>query len=188
MKKARILYLLKYLYQHSDEYNPVSSKEIREYLTAQGFEIHRTTISSDIASLSEFGIDVVTIRSSPNRYFIGVRALEPHELKMLVDAIISSKFITAKESKELIEKISKLTSEHHSKDYTEKSICIRFTNQPTKKSITPLIPYNKPFSKSPLSGLSILSIQQKKKDCISIMGTYTAYVHTLLFGAMITIM
>ncbi len=110
MKKSRILYTLKFLYENSDEKNPVSSKQIMEYLTEQGFEVHRTTINADIALISEIGIDVVTIRSSPNKYFIGERTLEPMELKMLVDAVSSSKFITEKKSELLVKKIEKLTS------------------------------------------------------------------------------
>lgn len=109
-KKSRILYLLKYLHENSDEVHPVSSTELMEYLKSEGIQIHRTTINADIALMVEAGIDVITVRSSPNKYFIGARQLDLPELKMLVDAVTSSKFITTKKSKQLIDKIGKLTS------------------------------------------------------------------------------
>lgn len=109
-KKSRILYLLKYLHENSDEAYPVSSTELMEYLESKDIKIHRTTINADIALMVESGIDVITVRSSPNKYFIGERQLELPELKMLVDAVASSKFITTKKSNQLIEKIGKLTS------------------------------------------------------------------------------
>lgn len=116
MKKSRILYILKFLYENSDEAHPVSSKEIMEYLIVEGFEIHRTTINSDVALIIEIGIDLIVVRSSPNRYFIGERVLEHVELKMLVDSIISSKAISSKKSEKLIEKIGKLTSKYLADD------------------------------------------------------------------------
>lgn len=109
-KKSRIIYLLKYLYENSDEQHPVSSTELMEYLESQGIKVHRTTINTDVDLMIEAGIDVIFIRSSPNKYFIGDRRFELPELKLLVDAVASSKFITAKKSRELINKIGSLTS------------------------------------------------------------------------------
>lgn len=109
-KKSRILYLLKLLYENSDEIHPISSTEIMEHLESKEIKIHRTTINADIALMVEAGIDVNIIRSSPNKYYIGKRNFELQELKILVDAVVSSKFITEKKSIELVDKISKLTS------------------------------------------------------------------------------
>lgn len=133
-KKSRILYLLKFLYEHSDEDNPVSSKDIIEHLTKQGFEIHRTTIGSDIAQLLEIGIDVVTLRSSPNRYFIGQRRLELMETKMLIDAVSASKFLTEKKSVALIKKIETLTSSAKAREL-HRGIDISRTIKPTNEKI-----------------------------------------------------
>ena len=109
-KKSRILYLLQYLYDSSDELNPVSSAQIMDYLESKDIKIHRTTINADIELMRDSGIDVITIKSSPNKYYIGQRTFELQELKLLVDAVASSKFITEKKSNELLSKISKLTS------------------------------------------------------------------------------
>ena len=95
-----------------------------EYLDSLGIKVHRTTINTDIALMVEAGIDIITVRSSPNKYFLGDRQLELPELKMLVDAVASSKFITTKKSKQLIEKIGKLTSR---KLYVITSYSIHYT-------------------------------------------------------------
>lgn len=78
----------------------------REY----SMKIHRTTVGKDIAELIEMDVDVHCVRSTQNRYFIGTRYFEMPELKLLVDAVASSKFITEKKSAELIAKLDKFAS------------------------------------------------------------------------------
>ena len=58
----------------------------------------------------EFGLDIVTVSSKPNRYFWGERRFEIPELKLLIDAVSSSRFITQKKSRQLGEKLSGLAS------------------------------------------------------------------------------
>ncbi|MDO4544511.1 MAG: WYL domain-containing protein, partial [Clostridia bacterium] len=77
-----------------------------------GISANRRTIPNDIAQLVEFGIDVIAIKSSQNLYFIGGRRFELPELKLLVDAVLASRFITEKKSETLIKKLSDLTSVH----------------------------------------------------------------------------
>lgn len=111
--KPRILYLLKILNQYSDEDHPLSTNQLIDILKDDyGIAAHRTTISKDIAALQEFGIDIVIIHSTQSKYFIGSRDFELPELKLLIDAIESSKFITAKKSEQLINKIHTLTSDN----------------------------------------------------------------------------
>ena len=114
-KKSRILYVLKYLKQMSDENDPVTSNDISDYLNSLGMGVHRATIPEDIKLLQEFGIDIIKIRSSPNKYFIGSREFELPELKLLVDAVQSSRFITPKKSKNLHGKIVSLTNDKQAK-------------------------------------------------------------------------
>ena len=71
---------------------------------------HRTTVTKDIAALQEFGMDIVTIHSTQSKYFVASRKFELPELKLLIDAVESSKFITKKKSETLIEKIHTMTS------------------------------------------------------------------------------
>ena len=109
--KPRILYLQKILLERTDEEHPLSTTQLIEILnTEYGISAHRTTVTKDIASLQEFGLDIVTIHSTQSKYFIGSRKFELPELKLLIDAVESSKFITNKKSDALIGKIHTLTS------------------------------------------------------------------------------
>lgn len=108
--KSRILYILKLLEEYTDEQHPMSITDIVEYLDKQDIKAHRRTIMTDIESLIEFGIDIITIKSTQNKYFIGNRNFELPEVKLLIDAVESSKFITQKKSSELIRKLTTLAS------------------------------------------------------------------------------
>jgi len=114
--KLRMLYILKILMEFSDEETPLSTADIISHLENDyGIPTHRTTIPKEIAALQEFGIDIIIIVSTQNKYFIASRQFELVELKLLVDAVESSKFITAKKSKELVSKITNLTSKEQAK-------------------------------------------------------------------------
>lgn len=103
----RILLVLSFLWNNTDEQHPVTVEGIKEYLKSQRIAIKDArTIRRDIADLISFGIDIVEQRKQQYQYFIGTRHFEVPEVKLLVDAVQSSRFITAKKSKALIEKLS----------------------------------------------------------------------------------
>lgn len=117
--KSRILYVLRYLEEKSDEQHPVTINQILEQLEILGIKANRRTISDDIEQLEKFGVDIVTVRSTQNQYFIGERHFQIPELKLLIDAVLSSKLVTPKKSSELIEKLKKLASEHQMAEFAE---------------------------------------------------------------------
>lgn len=106
----RIIELLRFLYQQTDEAHAVTVSEMIEYLKSKGIPSVRQTVYTDLDALDTAGIDIVQIKSTQNRYFIGSRIFEYPELKMLVDAVASSKVISAKKSQALIQKLGQLTS------------------------------------------------------------------------------
>ena len=107
--KPRILYLLKILLERTDEEHPLSTTQLIGILNEEyGISAHRTTITKDIAALVEYGLDIVTIHSTQSKYFVASRKFELPELKLLIDAVESSKFITKKKSETLIEKKNKV--------------------------------------------------------------------------------
>lgn len=109
--KPRILYLQKILLERTDEEHPLSTTQLINILVDEyGISAHRTTVAKDIAALQEFGIDIVVIHSTQSKYFVASRKFELPELKLLIDAVESSKFITTKKSDALIEKIHTMTS------------------------------------------------------------------------------
>ena len=104
----RTLLLLRYLFQNSDETHPVSAGDILAYWESCGIHSDRRRVYHDIALLQEFGIDIVRVKSKQNQYFVGSRLFELPELKLLVDAVESSQFITPKKSRELIQKLGQM--------------------------------------------------------------------------------
>ena len=103
--KKRMLLILELLYKTTDESHPVSTVEITDYLADKGFLIDRKTLRSDLRLLISRGYDIVVVKSSPNKYFWGERTFEIPELKMLLDAVSSARFISETKSKQLTKKI-----------------------------------------------------------------------------------
>lgn len=110
--KHRTLYVLKYLWENSDEDHPATVSDILSALASEDIKVERHALMSDIEKLTEFGIDIVCIKNSPNKYFIGQRTFELPELKLLVDAVESSRFISASQSGRLVGKLYGMASTH----------------------------------------------------------------------------
>ena len=109
--KMRMLRILELLRNETDERHPISTAEIERTLRDRwGLEAYRITIQKDIAALCAAGYEIETIRSTQNKYYLARRLFELPELKLLIDAVESSKFITAKKSRVLTEKLTTLAS------------------------------------------------------------------------------
>ena len=109
--KKRLMLIKEVLEKYSDEDHQLSTAQLIEILEKEyGMPVHRTTVARDIADLQEMDVDVQSQRSTQNRYFIGSRHFELPELKLLVDAVASSKFISEKKSYDLISKLEKFAS------------------------------------------------------------------------------
>ena len=116
-QKEKILALREILLRESDEEHPLSSTQIIALLAKRGIEAERKSVYTDIEALREAGMDIV--RSGEGRgsgYFAASRRFELPELKLLVDSVQSSKFITAKKTRALIGKLEGLTSRHQARD------------------------------------------------------------------------
>lgn len=105
-----LLLLRQYLHQHTDEQHPVSVTDILAFWQQHGIQAGRKSVYTDIELLQNVGMDIVCVKSSQNKYFVGQRLFELPELKLLVDAVESSRFITEKKSTALIKKLGHLTS------------------------------------------------------------------------------
>lgn len=110
-QKRKVLYIMRYLLHHSDEAHPVTVHQMIGYLKEHGISAERKSIYDDIEALQQFGLDVIQVRDGNlYGYYIGSRAFELPELKLLVDSVQSSKFITHKKTISLIRKIENLAS------------------------------------------------------------------------------
>ncbi len=108
-QKLKLIYTLEILKKYSDEENPLTANKIAERLLDFGIEAERKSIYDDIACLEEYGCDIIK-SDSPKGWFIGDREFEVPEIYLLCDAVRSAKFISAKKSAELIDKLNSMLS------------------------------------------------------------------------------
>ncbi len=109
-QKLKPLYIIRFLMQNSDESHPVSMARIIDELAKNGINAERKSIYDDIEALRLFGFDILQIKGKNGGYYIGERDFELPELKLLVDSVQSSKFITQDKTYKLIKKIEGLAS------------------------------------------------------------------------------
>lgn len=109
-QKLKLVALRDILMKYTDEQHGLSTNEIIEKLAAYGISAERKSIYDDLELLGNYGLDICSTRDKTTRYYIGERDFELPELKLLVDAVQSSKFITEKKSRELIRKVESLAS------------------------------------------------------------------------------
>ena len=111
-QKLKLLYLLEILRRETDEEHPLTLKQIQDLLEQKGITAERKSLYDDMEQLRLFGEDILSVRDTTVRYYIGERTLDMTQLRLLVDAVQSSKFITRKKSEELIRRLESLTSRH----------------------------------------------------------------------------
>lgn len=109
-QKMKLLCLREILLRKTDEAHPLSAEQLVEQLAACGVDAERKAIYDDLEMLRQSGIDIQCRKGRSGGYFVGQREFEPAELKLLVDAVQASKFITTKKSIQLIRKLETLAS------------------------------------------------------------------------------
>ena len=116
MIKARMIVLAQMFYEYTDQEHPMTGAQILDYLKEHDVPANEKTLRGDIRLLQDLGLDIVKIVSRPNLFYWGERQFELPELKLLVDAVSSSRFITKKKSNALGKKLAGLASEHQRKE------------------------------------------------------------------------
>ena len=112
-QKLKMLYIRDYLLQYSHVDHPVKATELQAMLkNTYNIDCERKTVYSDIAALQDYGMDIVSIPGKNGGYYLASRNFELPELKLLIDAVQSSRYLTEKKSRELIEKLCKECSLH----------------------------------------------------------------------------
>lgn len=115
-QKLKLIYLIKILLEKTDDEHSITMTEILEALAAYDITAERKSIYTDFESIRELGIDVIGEQKGKMFYYhVSGRQFELAELKLLVDAIQSSRFITARKSNELIKKLESMASIHEAK-------------------------------------------------------------------------
>ena len=114
-QKRKLPILAKILLERSDEEHPISRQEMQEELERWGLGAERKSIYDDMEQLRGLGLDVQSRRGKGGGWFIGERDFQLAELKLLVDAVQSSRFLTKRKSDALIHKLEGLTSVHQAR-------------------------------------------------------------------------
>lgn len=114
-QKLKLLYLKEILETKSDADHPLTAQVLIEMLAEKGIRAERKSIYSDMECLQEYGLDIVQLRGPGGGYYLASREFELPELKLLVDAVQSSKFLSEKKSLQLIAKLETLASSFEAK-------------------------------------------------------------------------
>ncbi len=111
-QKLKLLYMMKFFLEESDEEHGVTTQQIIDYLAANGISAERKSVYSDIEALGSFGMNIIKRSARPTQYCLVSRQFELAELKLLVDSVQASRFITEKKSIALIKKLEALAGKH----------------------------------------------------------------------------
>jgi len=111
-QKLKILYLMRILLTETDEAHMLSVGELISRLEKHDIAAERKTVYADIEALKLFGLDIVMEKRQKYGYYVATRDFELPELKLLADAVQSSKFITERKTLSLIKKLEGFVSKH----------------------------------------------------------------------------
>lgn len=114
-QKLKLLYLYQILLQRTDEEHPITVPQLIGELDLRGIRAERKSVYDDLEALRLFGLDVQSRKGKAPGWFVGAREFELPEVKLLMDAVQSSRFITQKKSDILIRKLESLASVHQAR-------------------------------------------------------------------------
>ena len=138
IRKVKLLKLLELLRQNTDEDHPMSTAQIFIALSEMGIPCDRRTISQDIITLNELGYEIMSVMKGHDKcYYVEDRSFSIPELKILIDAVHASSFITEKKSEDLICKIASLAGTHRAEVLKRNMVCFN-----TRKHSNERIFYN----------------------------------------------
>lgn len=123
-QKEKILYLMRLFLEETDTEHPLSRKQLEEKLADIGIHVERKTLYHDIETLKLHGLDISYRKERPEGYFLASREFELPELKLLVDAVQSSRFITERKSADLIQKIEGLAGKYEAKQLQRQVVVV----------------------------------------------------------------
>lgn len=163
-QKQKLLFLLDYLRQNTDETHTVTTPQIIDHLAANGIRAERKSIYNDIQTLCDYGYDIIRTEGAHAGYRIADRTFELPEVKLLVDLVQSSKFITTKKSRQLIGKLEQLVSKNDAKKLQRQVVVADRNKTSNEKSITAWMSSILPLQKTGRS-VSTTSTGMSEKKC-----------------------
>lgn len=121
-QKLKLLYIMNILLNETDENHPLNANEIIERLEEMGVNSERKSVYSDISTLLEYGLNIEKSEEYKGGYYIADKSFELAELKLLVDAISSSRFISEKKAKDLVDRIAGLGNVYDARELSRQVV------------------------------------------------------------------
>ena len=112
-QKTRILLLADLLHRRTDENHSITVDEMRTYLAQNGIDAERKSSYDDLSALSDYGLDIEKSRGMGGGYRLLSSKWQLSEIKTLIDAVQSNRFLTENKSRVLIDKLKTLTSDYN---------------------------------------------------------------------------
>lgn len=133
-RKVKLLKLLELLRQQTDEQHPMTTNQICAAMDAMGIPCDRRIVTQDVTALNELGYEVMaTMIGHERAYYVADRSFSVPELKILIDAVHASSFITEKKSRELIEKLAALAGSHRAEVLKRNMVCFNTRKHSNEK-------------------------------------------------------
>ncbi len=124
-QKQKILLVMDYLQKHSHKDQPVKTNDLLRMLREHGISADRKSIYSDVETLIDYGLDIVSLKGRSGGYYIASpKDFQLSELKLLVDAVLSSKYLTEKKSRQLIKKLCDLCGTDKDAELMERNVMV----------------------------------------------------------------
>lgn len=123
-QKIKLVKILEILKNESDETNPMPTQRLIERLAEEGVGAERKSIYADIELLNEFGYEIMTVKTNTNAYYVEDRAFNLAEIKILLDAVTSARFLTQTKTKTLSNKIVALAGKNRGQILQRQLVCI----------------------------------------------------------------
>ena len=133
-RKVKLIKLLELLRQHTDEQHPMTTQQICAAMEEMGIPCDRRIVTQDAAVLNELGYEIMsTTIGHEKAYYVEDRSFSLPELKILIDAVHASSFITEKKSQELMEKLAALAGSHRAQVLKHNMVCFNTRKHSNEK-------------------------------------------------------
>ena len=133
-QKLKLLRLYEMLMKETDEAHPMSTYDIIEKLAKEGINVKRKTLYEDIEVLNANGYEVMQVRKKCNMYYVADRSFDTAEVRILLDAVEASSFITPEKTSLLVDKIAALAGSLRG-DVIKKNIAVFDTTKRDNEQI-----------------------------------------------------
>ena len=161
--KLVALRILEVLTKYSDESHELSASKIIEYLSEKyDLSVERKAVYRDIAALEECGYDII---KGGRGYFLGARPFESAELRLLIDAMQSARFISGKKTQQMIEKLGTLCSEYDFKLLKQQVFLDSRTKCENEEIFYSVDAINKAISTAKKLAFKYLTYDEKERPC-----------------------